>query len=144
MKITVDLIGGNTTAKFINQFMHAGDVFEKGKYFVTCAQLEIDGTPDLNQLIPNIVKAWESKEYMNGYVVFAAINSIDKKRCIEPRPYLKEGVQTLSMHTNGKLVWCLFRDYLKCIGYKPIVDKNMSVTDVIFPNYRTMLNKTDK
>ena len=145
MKILVDILGGDAKAKFTNDFMHAGDVFESGKQLAQYESIEIDGNDKINieELIPNIRNAWESPKGMNGYIVFAAIRSIDGKRCIEPRPYFMQNIQTISMYKNGKLCWSMFKDILYNLGYKAITDEHMRVTSVLHPNIRTLL-KTKK
>lgn len=141
MKITVDIIGGNEKTKFINEFMHYGDVFENGKHYCCWFSLTVEGTPDLNKLIPNIVNAWENKDGAKGYVIFAAIRSIDDIRVKDPKAYLKEGVQSLSMIINGKLSWVKFSDFLKHLGYKAHYDNHFVVKDVSYPFKRRYLQK---
>lgn len=143
MKIVIDVLGGDKKAKFTNELMRCADVFEKSKHFVTYQQLTITGNEniDIDNVINNLVNAYMSKSGLDGYVIFAAIYSIDGKRCKEPRPFIYDGVRTLSMYMNGVLGWTTFKDYIKFLGYKPITDETLIVTDVVYPNERIMLNK---
>lgn len=134
MKVVLDILGGYKEDKFINEFMHAADVYEEGKQYAQYFQLIVEGTPNLNELIPNILKTYNQ---LNGYIVFAAIRSIDDKRCNDHKGYFMENVQTISLNVDGTLKFCLFKDLLKYLGYDCLTDQKMYVVN--FANKRTFI-----
>ena len=127
MKVTLDVFGGDKTAKFQNAFMHAGDVFENGKHFAYYFQVEIDGDPNLDKLCENLKNAYEQS---GGYILFAAIRTIDGVKSKEPKAFIKEGIQTISMYQNGTLGWSLFNDLLIKLGYETKTNEYMMVESV--------------
>jgi hypothetical protein len=115
--------------KFQNDFMHAGDVFEKGKQLAKFFQAEIKGDPNLDMVCENFKNAMDRA---GGYSVFVAIRSVDGERCTEPRAYIMEGVQTISMEQNGSLGWGLFKDMLETLGYTVETNEHMVVEKVSY------------
>ncbi|MDD5649080.1 MAG: hypothetical protein PHF86_01495 [Candidatus Nanoarchaeia archaeon] len=122
--ITLDVIGGDKMDKLKNNFMHAGDVFEKGKHLARLYQIKVTGDPDLDKLCENIKNVYEKAS--EGYVLFVAIRNIDEIRCKKPRVFLKEGIHSIS---NGH-EWGLFRNILLDMGYKPKTNEHMIVESV--------------
>jgi regulator of RNase E activity RraA len=126
--VTLDVFGGDKMIKMQNDFMHASDVFERGKQLVKYFQMEIRGDPDMQKLCENAKNAFEKGT--EGYVVFIAIRDVDGVRCDNPRAVFKEGVQTLSMERDSGLKWGLFKDILGQLGYKTETNEFMMVQSV--------------
>jgi hypothetical protein len=125
--IILDVFGGDKMMKNQNEFMHAGDVFEKGKELAQYFQIVITGNPNLNKICFNLRDAYHKAD---GYVLFAAINSIDGKRTKDPKPYIKEGIQTLSIEQKGTLSWNLFKNILEQLGYNVETNQYMMVENI--------------
>ena len=128
MKIAFDCFYGD---KKLNQFMHACDVFETGKQlaqfkpFETTLTLE-EGKETLSdeeiEKVYNLLWEQTGKEYN---LVFLAIRSVDDVKTNRFKPFIKEGVQTLS---DGK-GWGMFNEMLERIGYDVEVSQFMQVTE---------------
>jgi len=126
--ITLDVFGGDKMIRMQDNFMHACDVFEKGKHYVSYFQMQVKGEPDMEKVCENAKNAFE--QATGGYVVFIAIRDVDGMRCDQPRAVFKEGVQSLSMMRGGSLKWGLFRDILGDLGYKAETNEHMMVQSV--------------
>jgi hypothetical protein len=127
-EVVLDVFGGSKMMKFQNNFMHCGDVFEQGKQLAEHFQLTVTGNPNLDMLCENVKNAYEKAG--EGYILFVAIRSIDGERSKEPKAYIKEGIQTLSMEQNGTLGWSLFKDILTHLGYEVKTNEHMMVETV--------------
>lgn len=127
-EIVLDVFGGDKMLKLQNNFMHCGDVFEKGKHLSEHFKITITGKPNLDKLCENFKNSFEKAS--EGYILFVAIRSINGERCKEPKAYIKEGIQTLSMVQNGELGWSLFRDILSQLGYEVKTNQYMMVESV--------------
>lgn len=139
MDIVLDVLGGDKKSKFQNDFMHACDVFEKGKQYATYFQVTITGTPDLSKLCENFKNSYE--QATDGYVIFVAIRSIDGIRSQIPHAFIKEYVQSISMINNdGILKWGLFKDILTNLGYRSKHNERMFIESVDL-NERKFLTK---
>jgi hypothetical protein len=121
MKLIIDAIIGD---KFINDFMHSGDVFEQGKQLGKLETWELEGE---NILVFEVLKPF-LKAYKEDkkHVIFLGLRSMDGKPVENFEHYFMKGVQTIS---NGHK-FGLFRDLLKGLGYQVEVDENMRVTRV--------------
>jgi hypothetical protein len=126
--VVLDVFGGDKMLKFQNEFMHCGDVFEKGKQLAEHFQIVVSGKPDLDKLCENFKNAFEKAS--EGYILFVAIRSIDGIRSKEPKAYIKEGIQTLSMMQHDTLGWSLFKDVLTHLGYEVKTNQYMMVESV--------------
>lgn len=126
MKIEIDLLGGNTKAKFMNNFMHWGDVFEEGKQLAVHERFTVVGNDcvDLEKLCERIANAYEQA---GGYAVFVGIRKIDNKRVDCSNAWFLKDVHSISMGNK----WGLFKDILNHLGYIVETDENMRVTFVI-------------
>ena len=121
-------MGGDQTAKFTNQLIHAADVFENGKQFATHDRFIVTGNPDLPKLCERIATAYEQA---GGYAVFVGIRKINGKRVDNPYAYFMSGVQSISMkQENEPLRWALFGDILAQLDYNAKTDENMMVVAV--------------
>ena len=128
-EIEIDFLGGNITAKFINQMMHAMDVFKEGKQIATHDRFIVTGNPDLSKLCERIANAYKKA---GGYAVFVGIRKINGKRVNNPHAWFMNGVQTISMKQENKpLGWALFKDILAQLDYTTKTDKNMRVIAVL-------------
>jgi hypothetical protein len=127
-EVVLDVFGGTKMQKFQNDFMHCGDVFEKGKHLAEHYQIVVTGNPNLEKLCENYKNAYEKAS--GGYILFVAIKSIDGKRTKEPKAYIKEGIQSISMVQNGELGWSLFKDLLTHLGYEVKTNQYMMVESV--------------
>ncbi len=127
-EIEIDFLGGDKTAKFTNELMHAADMFERGKQFATHDRFVVTGNPDLPKLCERIANAYEQA---GGYAVFVGIRKINGKRVTEPYAWFMSGVQSISMKQENKpLGWALFKDILEQLDYTAKTDKNMRVVAV--------------
>jgi hypothetical protein len=115
--VELDLFYGDG---FKNDFMHACDMFERGKQLATYEQFVVTGKPDLENLCENTKNALEK---LGKNVVFVGIRNIDGKRINDPKPYIKPLTQTIS---NGKQ-FGLFKEMLEQLKYKVEVDEFMQV-----------------
>jgi hypothetical protein len=125
----LDVFGGNSMMKLQNELMHAADVFENGKQFADFSQVEIvsHGLPNTAIICTSLKNSYERA---GGYVLFAAIRSVDGKRCEEPKAYIQNGIQTITMLQNGELGWALFKDLLEHLEYEVETDEFMHVESV--------------
>jgi len=123
MKVTLDIFEGDST---LNAFMHASDVFEKGKQLAEASQLEfdieVDGEPDMDKIIENVKTVYETNK---RNVIFLSIREVDGKKVNHYPLYLKAGVQSISDgHKFG-----LFKDWLEHIGYETRTNEFMVVEE---------------
>lgn len=125
MEIEIDFLGGNTQAKFMNEFMHCGDVFEKGKQLAIHDRFIVTGNDsiDLEKLCERVANAYEQA---GGYAVFVGIRSIDNKPVGNSHAWFMKDVQSISIGTK----WGLFKDILNQLGYKAETDEHMKVVSV--------------
>ena len=133
--VLVDLLAGNKAAKFQNALMHHAQCYEKGKQFAIHTRMEYSGVSDPKELIPCIKKEQEAE---GGYIVFAAIHSIDGERPESPSAYFMEGVQSISTLQDKTLGWLLFKDALKQLGYEAETDERMHVTKIDYSLEKTV------
>jgi hypothetical protein len=126
--IVLDMIGGTHHDKLVDQFMHMGDVFEKGKRFGTHCEIVItcSNDPTAEQLIMICKQIKAAMESEKGYVLFIAVKSVNGKRIEDPQAIIEEGIQTIS---DGKK-WGLFRDHLLVRGYQAETNEFMCVTKI--------------
>lgn len=125
MEIEIDFLGGNKQAKFMNEFMHCGDVFESGKQLAIHDRFTVMGNDcvNLEKLCERIANAYEQA---GGYAVFVGIRSIDDKSVDNSYAWFMKDVQSISM---GKK-WGLFKDILEQLGYKVETDEHMRVISI--------------
>lgn len=121
--VAIDLFYGSNTMKSQNLLMRSADVFELGKQLAVYERIVITGTMDIENIIETVKSAYEKA---GGYVVFAAIYSINGTRSKRPRAYIKQNVQTIS---NGKKRG-LLRDLLMQLGYSVKTDERQHVLSV--------------
>jgi hypothetical protein len=122
--IILDVICGDKMMKLQNNFMHACDVFEKGKHLGQHLQLEATGNPNMEKLCENVKNAYEQAS--EGYVLFIAIRTIDGERCKEPQAIFNKGIQTISDGSN----FGLFKNILKQLGYEAETNEYMMVESI--------------
>lgn len=128
MTIEFDMFYGD---KMQNDFMHACDVFERGKQLGTFSPFSMELTIEVGKeekVRENIQKIFDhfveaTKEKYN--LIFVSIRKIDGEPTNEFQPYLKEGVQTIS---NGH-GYGMFHEMLKKIGYEVEHSQYMEVTE---------------
>ena len=128
MKIRFDAIYGD---KQINEFMHACDVFEKGKQLADYKPFTVILSFEKGRENPNdenIMKIFDgfiqvtSKTYN---LVFFAITIIDGKPTNRFKPYIKKDVQSITTGYD----WGMFNKLLETIGYEVEHTQFMQVTD---------------
>jgi len=126
-EVSIDIIQGD---KKINEFMHAADVFEKGKQLGEHQNMNFEITgkdePNWQEIVDKIFES-SSKEFN---ILFVSIREIDGKTPKESFVRFKEGVQSIS---NGKQ-WGLFSDCLNQLGYQCEVNDIMHVTSIFLPH----------
>jgi hypothetical protein len=141
MEITLDIIGGDPAMKMQDEFMHACDVFEKGKRLGEVMAMSVsankntnnnktdDPNPDptLDETLEKICQhVKDTFTKAGGFALFVAVREIDGKRCLTPHACFEEGIQTIS---NGNK-FGLFKNYLEILGYKAETDEHMHVIKV--------------
>lgn len=127
MKLTYDMFYGD---RQLNAFMHAADVFEKGKQLANFQRFDMEfeleedsrvaTSEDIQKIFDHLREA-TTKEYN---LVFLSIRAVDGVATNEFEPYIKEGVQSIS---DGK-GWGMFHEMLKRIGYDVEHTQFMQVT----------------
>lgn len=122
MKITFETLLGDGT---MNNFMHAGDVFEPGKQLaeIKILTLTVEEPTNVLKILETLWEGFKANQ-ING--VFCAISAIDEVSNTEYPIFFKEGVQTIS---NGS-TYCLFKDLLQHMGYDCETDQYMHVTSI--------------
>jgi|GEM_PF-2895942 len=126
-QVSFDIIQGD---KKVNDFMHAADVFEKGKQLGEYQNMNFEitgqGEPDWQEAVDKIFE--NSIEKFN--VLFVSIREINGKNPEKPYLKFKEGVQSVS---DGKQ-WGLFSDCLNQLGYQCETNETMHVTSISLPH----------
>lgn len=120
--VQVDIIHGD---KVRDDFMHACDIFEKGKILADYESYEVSGEPDLDKLTETMQKTFEQA---GRVVAFVSIRTIDGVKNTKYPAYIKPEVQTIS---NGRS-FGLFHKMLKQLGYTVETDEYVKVTSAKF------------
>ncbi len=128
MKIEIDFLGGDKSAKMKNEFMHVADMFPKSKQYAMHERLVFTGEPDLTKLCERFANSCKES---GGYAVFVGIRKIDGKRVDSPNSWFMKGVNQISMEQNGTLSWGLFKDILTQLNYTVTVDEYQNVINAI-------------
>ena len=128
MEIIIDFLGGDKQAKFMNEFMHAGDVFEPGKQFAIHERFTVTGNDSVNleKLCERVADAYKKAD---GYAVFVGIRTIDGKRPENSYAWFMKGVQSISMKQKS-LGWATFKSILEQLGYEVETDDSLIVTKI--------------
>lgn len=136
VEIEIDFLGGDKNVKFMNDMMHAGDVFEKGKQFAVHNRFVLTGTitqnlfgPEDEELNNVCSKLANASIKSGGYAVFVGIRSVNGKR-VEPRAWFMPEIQSISMYQGENLGWALFKDILSHLEYNVKTDQYMRVISV--------------
>ena len=128
LTIELDFLGGDKRAKFTNEFMHAADMFEKGKQLAAHDRFVVTGNPNIKTLCKTIADAHAKA---GGYAVFVGIRKINGKRVNKAHAWFMEGVQSITMKQEGQeLGWTLFKNILEQLDYVAKTDEHMRVTSV--------------
>lgn len=120
--IVFDIIHGS---RIQNDFMHAGDVYEKGKQLGNYEpyRLKYAGAPTDDNLISLQKLLKDAFEAVGQHIIFLSIIHDGIKYINHIPPYIKPDVQTISTGHH----WILFRDMLTSLGYEVTTTEYMQV-----------------
>lgn len=108
-KVLVDVIHGN---KWINDFMHTTDTFEKGRILGNHSYIEVEVEDDCNVFtLADEIASMYTK--LGEVVSFVGLNKIDGKHITYGTHYFKPNLQTIS---NGKQ-WGMACEMISKLGY---------------------------
>jgi len=129
--IKIDVFYASETVKWMDEFMHAADVFEPGKRLALYMRMRCVSKKEavnLRELCLSVSKAIKES---GGCVYFIGVYDVDGVR-VHPHSFIMPGIQTLSfLDDNGESTgFSLFNDVLEQIGYTVTTTKQMEVVDV--------------
>lgn len=123
IKLLFDVFEGDAIQ---NELLHNADMFDDGKQLANYQQFElsaeIEGDVNYEDIILNLKNSFETNK---RNVSFISIRKMNDEPTNEYKPYIKEGVRSIS---NGRR-FDLFNLMLAEIGYDVKVDDDLFVTE---------------